>query len=148
MKTTEDRTKKMLLAAFHGLCARAGMQDYEKKSIIEGFGRLSSADLTIEELQQACKAIEARIEPTSVQMDLWRKRLMASIGGWLSTIGKPQSAAQIKAIACRASGYDNFNHIPFDRLRSLYNAFKGRQRDWRAVGDLAKMEMDILSSLN
>ena len=66
-------------------------------------------------------------------MDKLRKQAMASIGGYLRKTGTESNAGIIKAIAMRATGYDNFNKIPAERLRNLYNAFRNKQKDIDAV---------------
>ena len=43
----------------------------------------------------------------------------------------------IKGIACRATGYENFNKIPTERLRNVYNTFLNKQRDHRAAQAVA-----------
>ena len=48
---------------------------------------------------------------------------------------------EVKAIACRASGYKAFNRIPVDRLRSLYNAFKQRTKDLQTVDRITVDEL-------
>lgn len=70
----------------------------------------------------------------------WRKRVLASVGGWLKMIGYPQSTtAYVKRITVQAAGseYDDFNRIPVKRLQELYNAFLDRQN---AIRRVEKME--------
>lgn len=66
-------------------------------------------------------------------LNIWRKRLIASIGGWLSMTGKPGGLEMIKDIACRAAQKDDFNAIPKQQLVSLYNAFVQKQKDLKTV---------------
>lgn len=70
------------------------------------------------------------------EMDVWRKRLMAAIGGWLRLTGKPESDEYIKGTACRAAGRSDFNDIPKGQLVSLYNAFLQKQDDLQTVKNL------------
>ena len=65
---------------------------------------------------------------------------VAAIGGWLQSIGKEQNAERIKAIACRASGYEHFNQIPKNRLISLYHGFVKMKNDMAKIEELT-MEM-------
>ena len=51
--------------------------------------------------------------------------------------GKQHNIDTIKGIACRASGYSDFNKIPTERLRNLYNCFLKKQRDEKAVQSIA-----------
>jgi hypothetical protein len=82
-------------------------------------------------------AMEAMSKDVSGDMsagfDKARKRLMGCIGGYLRAMGKPEGAANIKAVACRAAGVERFNSIPIDRLNSLYNAFLHRQKDLKTA---------------
>lgn len=64
---------------------------------------------------------------TSNNQDLWRKRVMAAIGGWLTNMKTEHSATLIKSIACRAAGVDDFNKIPLSKLRAVYYEFVNRQ---------------------
>jgi len=52
----------------------------------------------------------------------------------------------IKGIACRASGYDDFNKIPKERLRNLYYAFNNKVKDAKRVNSLTGA-MDTTSLL-
>ena len=43
------------------------------------------------------------------------------------------------AIACRATRYENFNKIPAERLRNLYNTFLNKQKDSKTIDELVSM---------
>lgn len=78
--------------------------------------------------------------------DRWRKRVLASVGGWLKLVGYPQSSTTyIKKIATQAAGseYDDFNRIPIKRLQELYNAFLDRQNAIRRVKKLEETKIPI-----
>jgi hypothetical protein len=60
--------------------------------------------------------------------DLWRKRVMAAIGGWLRICNTTHTADTIKAIACRASGRKMFNDITLSELRAVYAEFNNKQK--------------------
>jgi hypothetical protein len=72
------------------------------------------------------------------RMDKARKRLMGAIGGYLRAMHKKDDARIIKGVALHACGgeYKQFNAIPYDRLRSLYNAFRNRTRDLETVAGM------------
>jgi hypothetical protein len=90
--------------------------------------------------------------------DKWRKRLIAAISHWACLVSYlPESGADtdrshrltvIKAVACQASGYDNFNRIPLERLRSLYYAFVNKAKDHKNVRQFTGNLEDTLSFLN
>ena len=73
---------------------------------------------------------------TPSELNQWRKRLIASIGGWLQLSGKEGGIEAIKAIACRAAGKSDFNDIPKGKLVSLYNAFLQKQNDLQTVKNM------------
>ena len=73
--------------------------------------------------------------------DVWRKRLIAAIGGYLSLKGETNPGLdRIKAVACRAAKKDDFNRITAAQLRSLYNSFVKQQNDLRSVQELEQTE--------
>jgi len=148
MKTTCDRQQAWLLKRFHTLCTRIGMSADEKATLIGGFGVESSRDMSAEQLQVACDALDKRIDPQIVELDKWRKRVMAAVGGWLSITSQTQGADRIKAIACRATGHKTFNDITKDRLINIYYSFLKKQKDFKAVEGITREQLEELTYLN
>ena len=107
--------KKQLLKQFHTVLSKNGMMKY-KASILESAGVDSSKDLSENDLI-------AFINNLNGDADMWRKRVMASVGGWLNAMRIPNNPNNIKGIATRASGYKTFNEIPISRLRDIYYEF-------------------------
>ena len=68
--------------------------------------------------------------------DKLRKQLIAAIGCWLRETSQEQNISKIKGIACRASGYSDFNKIPRERLRNLIAAFNNKTKDIKNVDAL------------
>ncbi|MDD2633961.1 MAG: hypothetical protein PHW82_00510 [Bacteroidales bacterium] len=134
MKTTVEVQQRQLLIKFHTLCKRAGLRPDEKEAIINSYGRFTSRDMTLTELIDAVTKLDELLNPQLLQMDTWRKRVIASIGGYLRLINREQNLQIIKAIACRASAHDYFNDIPKERLINIYNAFINKQKDYKKVG--------------
>jgi hypothetical protein len=124
------------------------MYAYEKEVLVGSFGHESSRDMTPAELMQVCRMLEQQLEPELAKLDKWRKRAMASIGGWMKLVGYGYGIDKIKATACRASGYAEFNQIPLERLINIYSAFLKKQKDWKNVGELVTEELTNLSNLN
>lgn len=90
-------------------------------------GRTTSArELRPDELQSIVDKLQAS-ENTSP--DIWRKRLIAAIYGFLNKMNKEASPELVKGIACRAANVKDFNKIPMQRLVSLYTAFNNMQKD-------------------
>lgn len=78
----------------------------------------------------------------------WRKRVFGSIGGYLQLMGRQSNTDIIKGIACRSTGYDEFNTIPVERLRNLYNTFVNKQNDYKAAGKVVNDQLNKLPCLN
>lgn len=126
MKATITAYKKSLLRKYHAICRDLGITEQEKEVIKESFGVKSSRSLSESQLSQLIDKLMTGQDLTKTQKskeDLWRKRVMASVGAWLRMMNKTESADTIKAIICRASGHTNFNRIPISKLRSVYYEF-------------------------
>lgn len=89
----------------------------------------------------ASRTVKKKKAPTDTS-DVWRKRLIAAIGGYLSLKDERADIDRIKAVACRAAGKDDFNRIGMAQLRSLYNAFVKQQKDLRNVQALIKQQTE------
>lgn len=137
-----DKQQKWLLRQFHTLCTRLGMTEEEKRALIEGYGVESSKDIDNHDLMNLCHTLELQLNKGAREADALRKRVIAAIGGWLRLTGKSHNIDTIKSIACRASGYSDFNKIPTERLRNLYNCFLKKQKDMDAVERIA---MELLA---
>jgi hypothetical protein len=61
-------------------------------------------------------------------MNTWRKRVMASISGWLRSCNTQHTAETIKSIACRAAQRKTFNDITLSELRAIYAEFNNKQK--------------------
>jgi hypothetical protein len=88
-------------------------------------------------------AMAAQIEENKDKTgDIWRKRVMASIGGWLNMTSPEQEAqnraALIKGIACKSAGggIKDFNKIPVSKLRAIYYEFLEKQKIKKNVSKL------------
>jgi len=133
--------QKKLLKRFHATCAKAGMTTDEKKELILSFDVESSADLSEGQLKYILRILQKQANPAG---DKERKRVIASIGGWLRKCSVEHDINTIKAIACRAGGNENFNKIPLSKLRAIYYEFRSKQK----VSLKAKATKDdILSTL-
>lgn len=137
-----DQQQKWLLRQFHALCTRLGMTEEEKRALIGGYGVESSKDIDNHDLMDLCHTLELQLNKGAKAADALRKRVIAAIGGWLRLTGKQHNIDTIKGIACRASGYNNFNKIPAARLNNIYNAFRNKQKDTMAVEQITR---DILA---
>lgn len=137
MATVTAQQQKWLLRKFHTLCSRLKMDTEMKLTLISGYGVESSKDLTNEELLELCDKLNGILNPESEKIEKMRKRVIASIGGWLRMIGKgDEGISYIKGVACQAAKVDNFNKIPLERLNNIYNMFLRKQKDAKSVNEV------------
>jgi len=136
MQTFSEKTQTGLVKKFHTLLSKAGIDNNGKLDILNGYGVSSSKDLKVPELLEICDKIQSLITPDLGELDRWRKRVMASIGGYLKTKGKEHNIEIIKAIACRAAGFKSFNAIPKQQLIAVYYAFSNKQKVQKNVDDI------------
>lgn len=140
--------KTALLKRFHALCAMNGLGADEKQLIVRSYGHTSSKELSERELEEILHTMQGKRSTAPSEADTWRKRVMAAIGAWLRTSGREESAHEIKAIACRATGHRDFNDIPISRLRNVYYEFRNKQADAQTVRLIKAEEIDHLAQLN
>lgn len=148
MTTIMQKQKNFLLRKFHSMLGEAGIDTEGKRAMLSAYGVESSKELDAHQLLDICNKLEYQLTPNAAELDKWRKRLIASIGGWLRALGKEQSITKIKAIACRAAGKKHFNRIGLERLRSLYYAFNKKTKDLAFVDQLTSEELDYLTYIN
>jgi|BioPla2DNA2_1021312.scaffolds.fasta_scaffold17681_5 hypothetical protein len=129
MATFTEKQRNGLIKKFHVLLGKNGMGNDEKDALLAGYGVESTKDLNVAELVEICEILDRKANPTFYVEDIWRKRVIASIGGYLRAMEKEENIEMIKAIACRAAQKERFNDISLERLKSIYNAFKNRKKD-------------------
>ena len=132
-----DDIHKKILKKFHTLCGVCGMTQDEKRALVSSYGVESSADISTHDLIDICATLSEQADVHERSMNMLRRRTMAAIGGYLRLVGREENAAVIIAIACRATGYADFNKIPEERLRNIYSAFVNKQKDFAASGNIA-----------
>jgi len=153
-------THKNLVKKFHTLLSKYSIRNEDKLSILGGYGVETSLDLTIDQLVQICDAIDqtfgTKADEKQKELDMWRKRVIASIFAWRKSMGTPTDNMNlVKAIACRAAeipeGYalsSRFNSIPISDLRSLYNSFLKMSKNMGKVKEMTQEMIDKLTILN
>lgn len=132
MNTMNDLHSK-ILRKFHTLCGVVGLTQDEKRALVTSYGVESSADLDTHALIDLCAHLDGEANKQYKIQDKLRKQVMAAIGSYLNKTGQQSSSAIVKGIACRATGYSDFNKIPIERLRNIYNAFVNKQKDITAI---------------
>lgn len=146
---TMDSIHKGVLKKFHTLCSVLGLSEDEKRAIVESYGVESSRDMDTHDLINVCANLSDQVNKKNGTGDLdkLRKRVMAAIGSYLHSVGKESNASIIKGIASRATGYEEFNKIPRERLRNLIATFNNKVKDKQGVNDvLASMMLQSFMS--
>lgn len=140
---TMDQIHRGLLKKFHTLCSVLGLTDDQKKDILSSWGVESSRDLTQHQLIDICAKLSEQVnhKDGTASLDKLRKQVIAAIGCWLRETHQSQGISKIKGIACRATGYSDFNKIPRERLRNLIATFNNKVKDTRSVNELANAMM-------
>jgi hypothetical protein len=151
MSTTKtvQQTKSKLVKRFHTLLGKAGINDDGKKAILASCGVSSTLDLSENVLIEICEKLDKSQDASFKEMDKIRKQLMAAIYAYLKAFGTPTvNSEYVKAIACQAGGFDDFNFIPKDRLRSLIHSFNNQTKDLLNVAKMTVDRVDYLTLLN
>jgi len=134
---TMDKIHNGLLRKYHTLCSQLGLSEDAKQAIKESYKVESSADFDTHDLIDICASLSKQLEGgKSNELSKQRKRVIAAIGGYLRAAGHENNIDIIKAIACRATGIQNFNQIPLERLRNLYAAFTKKAKDFASVDSI------------
>jgi hypothetical protein len=129
MQTIMSKQTTYLIKKFHVLCGQLRIDEYARQMLlIDNYGVTSSKDLDYTQLMELCMRLETQANPALKELDGWRKRCLASIGGWLRSTGGEESMTYIKAIACKAAEQTDFNKIPLAMLRNLYYEFRNKQK--------------------
>jgi hypothetical protein len=136
-----SKTHTSLLRQYHAMCRVLGIKPEEQEAIKHGYGVSSIGELTDSQLVDL-------IGKLNNDANRWRRRVMAAIGAYLRRINYPENVQSIKAVACRAAGYDDFNRIPVSRLRAVYYEFVRCNKTADRTGmEIAQLEYK-LANLN
>lgn len=138
MKTFIEKQQVGLIKKFHTLMNKVGMDAFDKECILADCGVKSTKDLSIEQLIKICDRLDTMANPHLMELDKLRKRVIASIGDYLRTMGYKEDINAIKSVACRASGSQRFNEIPTEKLRALYNAFNHYKKVMKAAAEITE----------
>lgn len=146
MMTAIEKQEKSMRRTYHALTHRLGMtEDERRQMLLSNFGVESSADLDAHQLTDLISTLDRLVNPSD--SDVWRKRLIAAVCEYLRVMNQVESADMARRIACRAAQVERFNAIPDDRLKSLYNAFKKRVKDIKAVAVISDEMVIKLSDM-
>ena len=140
----QEAYRKNLIKRLHAAKTEIGLTDDQYRAMLNGFGVESSKQLSIDELIKAIELLQTR-NPND---DKWRKRCIAAIGAYLRVTNRKENTDLIKGIACKASGYANFNKIPTSRLRDIYYEFTRKAKLTANITKMVNNDIDYVSSLN
>lgn len=144
-----EKQQQLLLKKFHTLLGKSGIGVEGKEAILHSYGVESSRDLSAHDLMDICNKLAMEADPKLKELDRWRKRVMAAIGGWLRATGSEESVTYIKSVACRAAGgCDNFNCIPLAELRNIYYEFLNKRKVYERVNTIETERLLGVISLN
>lgn len=147
MQTFMQTQKNALLRKYHALLRANGVSDDEKKALLASYGVGSGRELTVYELTEVCHMLDTRAtSPVVAETDRWRKRVIAIVSQYLQLMHYSHTIDEVKAVACRAAGGSDFNQIPTDRLRSIYNAFRHRVNDLQFAKNLQIVNIDTVTA--
>lgn len=140
----QEAYRKNLIKRLHAAKTEIGLTDDQYRAMLSGFGVESSKQLSIDELIRAIELLQTR----NPDDDKWRKRCIAAIGAYLRVTNRKENTDLIKGIACKASGYANFNKIPTSRLRDIYYEFTRKAKLTANITKMVNNDIDYVSSLN
>lgn len=140
----QEAYRKNLIKRLHAAKTEIGLTDDQYRAMLSGFGVESSKQLSIDELIRAIELLQTR----NPDDDKWRKRCIAAIGAYLRATNRTENTDLIKGIACKASGYANFNKIPTSRLRDIYYEFTRKAKLTANITKMVNNDIDYVSSLN
>lgn len=99
----------------------------------------------IERLKVLTRRTPAHRSHNDPEGDKWRKRVIASICGWMDRsgiAGYEDKVRYAKSVACRAASCADFNRIPTSRLQEVYSAFLKRSDVHYGRVALAQEQLD------
>ncbi|MBC7126352.1 MAG: hypothetical protein H5T24_12025 [Bacteroidales bacterium] len=132
-----SKTHTSLLRQYYAMCRELGIKPEEQEAIRQGYGVNSIGELDNHQLIELIGKLHG-------DAHRWRRRVMAVIGAYLRRINYTENADTIKAVACRAAGYHDFNRIPVSRLREVYYEFLRRnQTADRVANEVAHIEFSL-----
>jgi len=139
--------KTTKIRIFHAMLANAGLMA-QKPDMLASYGVSSTLDLTEAELDQLMDKLREVHSKKQKDLEAARRRVMAAIGAYLRREGRPEHVANIKAIALRAAGCDDFNKIPLSKLRAIYSEFVKQNRAGKSAQMITSEEIERKTLMN
>ena len=146
---TKTANKSKLIKKFNILLSTAGIKEEGKRGILAQYGVTSTLDLDEKTIEEICDRLAGLISSDQSELNKMRKQLMASIYQYLKAFGTPTNNPDyVKGIACQGGGFDDFNAIPKERLRSLIHSFNNQTKDLNNVAQMTSDTVEYLTTLN
>lgn len=142
--------KRAWVQKFNALCHIHNISAENRLALLSSFGVVSSKDLTIEQLKEACNCVKGITSAVDALMDKSRKKLIAAIcqfleltqdDNYMQKDGKGKAAYAI-GVACRAAQVEDINSISLTKLRSLTYSFNKQKKVYE---DVVQEAMSIVS---
>lgn len=147
--TFMDKQANALIKKLHILTGKAGMNDEAYRAFLwDNYKVNSSKELNVYELTEACGKLDKLADPKLAEIDVWRKRVLASVLSYLRAMGMEEDMNKAKGIAARAAGAEYFNAIKSDQLRTIYSAFNKKTKDVESVEAVTREMVNKLKNLN
>ena len=153
MKTTMlDKEQLRYIKRFKTLLNEGKIDRNAELAMLSGYGVDSCKDMNAFELLELCNKLQLQINPDLAKLDKLRKRVLASINGWLELTGRTSMSMEyIKTIACRAAEVNEFNRINESSLNSILAEFNRKQKIVKntiVIKEEIVTELKQLSNLN
>jgi len=163
MQTFTETEKNKLVKKFHTLIGQVGGGNKRKEAILWRCGVEHTNELSVAQLITECDALHKELNPGLDKLDIARKRLISAIAAYHKAMGvdifqkkyedctpfeKDRRSRYAKGTAENASGKEEFNKIPLEQLRMLYNGFIKGAKDVNAVNELRAGDILHRVSLN
>lgn len=144
-----DKQANALIKKLHALTGKAGMNEESYRAFLwDNYKVTSSKELNVYELTEACGKLDKLADPKLAEIDVWRKRVLASVLNYMRAMGLAEDMNRAKSIATRAAKVEYFNAIKTDQLRSIYSAFNKQTKDIESVEAFTREIVSNMKTLN
>lgn len=147
--TFMDKQANALIKKLHTLTGKAGMNDEAYRAFLwDNYKVTSSKDMNVYELTEACGKLDKLADPKLAEIDVWRKRVIASIFNYFGALGIRSDMNRVKGTAARAASVETFNDIPLEQLRAVYSAFTKKAKTVKQVDVVTEEYIKDIKLLN
>jgi hypothetical protein len=152
MKTTMmEKDMNHYIKRFKTFLNNGGIDRNAELAMLSAYGVESCKDMNLHELIELCAKVELMVNPDLAKLDKLRKRVIATISGYIVSTGRECGIEYIKTIACRAAEVNEFNRISETALNSIIGEFARKQKvakNVKAIKAGVEDEMRALAAMN